>query len=428
MTLQIVDCPACKARVVPKRDGSCPSCGAVTFQPRDDVPAEPAVESRLVFPVSNSVSSHRNLTKPLFDPLLHIRTQFVRWHFWGETAFPSVVLVFVCLFFLLIAAGNLSSPYATSLRDKASAAETLTIAATMCLGALFNLAIYLILPRKPVNALYLRSFRTDPESIAVRQLVQNGLGSQFRLSGIRSPKRRWPFWLRVIFQTPFILRYSTPKYMNLEAGADWQVLLWRSLGDVRCVFIDTRDLTSFVESEIRLCLQTVGPERILFIIDDARSRDDAEQFIRNIVQDPSVSAQSFQFAGWSNSPQGRRQFKSAVAGFANLLPSGTTSLDPTTKPVFDQSTAEILPDSGAGFYSFIGLPLLWFSVAFVMIWAFGRSGVIALGIVNWSVWAFIATVFVDYLRCCSSVRDRAIALLTIFPAIVIPLVAAYWAR
>src|SRR5262249_23118583 len=118
-----------------------------------------------------------------------------------------------------------------------------------------------------VNAFYLRSFRNDRKSWPIRYVIQAELGRNFRLSGIRNPSRRIPLVLRFLMFAVFLFRYSTPKYMNLEAGRDWKARLWRSLGDARCAFVALTDLTPFVEEEIHLSYHCLGSRRVLFIGD-----------------------------------------------------------------------------------------------------------------------------------------------------------------
>ena len=64
----------------------------------------------------------------------------------------------------------------------------------------------------------------------------------------RYPCRRRSGWDYLAY-TIFLLRYCTPKFMNLEAGADWKKRLWRSLGDAKCGFIDVSELTASVAAK-----------------------------------------------------------------------------------------------------------------------------------------------------------------------------------
>src|SRR4051812_28002005 len=55
----------------------------------------------------------------------------------------------------------------------------------------FTFALWRVLPNRPVNAIYLRSFSHDADTGVIRTALQAALGRQFRLSGIRDPRRRW---------------------------------------------------------------------------------------------------------------------------------------------------------------------------------------------------------------------------------------------
>ena len=82
--------------------------------------------------------------------------------------------------------------------------------------------LWSILPGRAVNAFYLRSFRNDPATWPIRKAAQAALGRTFRLSGIRDPRKRWPLVIRYMHAVFFAIRCCTPRFMNLEAGADWK--------------------------------------------------------------------------------------------------------------------------------------------------------------------------------------------------------------
>src|SRR4051812_23664229 len=54
-------------------------------------------------------------------------------------------------------------------------------------------AVWRLLPTQPTSAIYLRSFRNDPVAYPIRTAIAQALGPDFRLSGIRDPRRRWPW-------------------------------------------------------------------------------------------------------------------------------------------------------------------------------------------------------------------------------------------
>jgi hypothetical protein len=132
-------------------------------------------------------------------------------------------------------------------------------------------AVWRLMPRKPTAAIYLRSFVNDPATYPIRIVAAAALGRTCRLSGIRDPRRRWPWLIQHLLGLIFFVKYLNPRFMNLEAGPDWKARLWRSLGQARCALIDVTCLTPFVRDEIELALQCLGPERVLFIVDSTLS-------------------------------------------------------------------------------------------------------------------------------------------------------------
>ncbi len=211
-----------------------------------------------------------------------------------------------------------------------SVAEMPSAARDAVLVALVQLAVtvpatffvWRILPNRITNAIYLRSFRNDTRTGRIRQSIQEGLGRKFRLSGIRDPKRRWPVFLRMIFSGIFCFRYSTTKYMSLEAGEDWFARLWRSMGDARCAFIDLSDVTDYVTEEISLSYRCLGPERILFIGDKTRTVEDWTQFVADKLGLNTSQREAIRITLWSDeTKENRRSFVREVREFARNLPT-----------------------------------------------------------------------------------------------------------
>jgi hypothetical protein len=216
--------------------------------------------------------------------------------------------------------------------------------AEMTLNFVVILAIWRLLPRQAPSAIYLRSFRNDPVAYPIRTVIARVLGPEFRLSGIRDPRRRWPWLLRHLVYLLFLLRYCRPRFMNLEAGPDWKARLWRSLGAARCAFIDLTDLTPFVLDEVLLALRCLGPERVLFIVDTSLSQSAWEEKIASQLALPA-SAESLRMAIWENTPQGRRAFANQVRYFAERVPDEPAGLKPEAWPL-TQSQQPIQGRSG----------------------------------------------------------------------------------
>ncbi|MBT4865176.1 MAG: hypothetical protein HON53_08670 [Planctomycetaceae bacterium] len=230
--------------------------------------------------------------------------------------------------------------------------------------------LWLILPNRTTNAFYLRSFKNDAATLPVRVAAQAALGKGFRLSGIRNPRIRLSPIHRLLGNflgiTIFIFRYSSPKYMNLEAGADWKTRLAVSLGQSRCSLIDLTDITPFVSEEIRLTYHCLGPERVLFVTNSTRSeaewREDIEQAL-GIPCDKSA----FQISNWKNTKAGRQALRRDVQAFRDQLPMGDAGLNMPGAALLD-STAD--GDDAApehGWWSWWGTEIIGFLVAAALV-------------------------------------------------------------
>ncbi len=174
-----------------------------------------------------------------------------------------------------------------------------------------------MMPNQKPNAIYLRSFRNDLASYPVRIAIQEALGPQFRLTGIRDPrKRKIAVWGYVIGPAIWAYRYCTPKYMDLEAGEDWKARLWNSLQSARIAILDLTDVTSFVSEEIKLASDALGHGRLLFVIDESRTLDEWEQFIHAKIERRPEG--QLQIVCWNH--KGLRSFKEKVANIVVNLP------------------------------------------------------------------------------------------------------------
>jgi hypothetical protein len=198
-----------------------------------------------------------------------------------------------------------------------------------------------ILPFRKVNAFYLRSFVNDERTLPIRQGAQKALGYEFRLSGIRDPRRRLFVVSRWLLTSILVFRYCTPKYMNLEAGSDWKARLWRSLGDARCALIDVSELTQFVMEELELCRNCLGFKRILFIGDNSRDSAGWKAHLGQILGLDEHFANNLEVAIWTNTPTGRENFRREVCSFAARLPKETAGLKLAARP---STAATVLPD------------------------------------------------------------------------------------
>jgi hypothetical protein len=116
---------------------------------------------------------------------------------------------------------------------------------TTWIGVLvYLLLVGLLLPVRDPDVFYLRSFRRDRSTPRLRKVLQQALGREVRVTGIRDPRRRAYRVLRYLNYFPFILKYGTTRYLNLEAEDDWKARLWRSLCHARGAVVDVTDLES----------------------------------------------------------------------------------------------------------------------------------------------------------------------------------------
>jgi type IV pilus assembly protein PilA len=133
------------------------------------------------------------------------------------------------------------------------------------------------------NAIYLRAFRTDRSTAQLRAQISAALGPGYCLSGIRPPREKTSVFLRFLMPSLVAFRYAGSKFMQLEAGDDWMARLWRTYQRTRVVFIDVREMTSHVHEEIQMTLQTMGLERVIFVVGPGRSGDQWRQTIGEVA-------------------------------------------------------------------------------------------------------------------------------------------------
>jgi hypothetical protein len=257
-----------------------------------------------------------SLPRRLGDPLLTIRNQLIPLAFFPPLSivlvmalqgiyknldFTSTLLILAISIIISVGFGVLSSPWVVFMKR--------------------------VLPNRPPDALYLRSFRRDVGTTIVRQTIQSALGPEFRLAGVRDPRVHLPSLVRDVLAIFYVLRYATLKHMNLEAGPDWLPRLWRSLGDVRCAIVDLRDITGFVEQEIRLTLACLGPERVLFIGDGSRGAGDWMRLVQHRLKGGISGRGEPRIAIWrGDAPPERSDFAADVAAFVKHLPQGPAGL------------------------------------------------------------------------------------------------------
>lgn len=178
----------------------------------------------------------------------------------------------------------------------------------------------LIAPSGKPNAIYLRAFRTDKSTAELRAKIAAILGSEFRLSGIRPPRKRTSVFMRFLSPNFFALRYAGSKFMELEAGDDWMARLWKTYQTTRLVLIDVRDVTPYVQQEIRLTLQTVGTSRSVFVVDQEKTESEWRRWLAETIG-PEFDSAQLQLLNVSPARVTSRQLDSDLKGIVTQLPA-----------------------------------------------------------------------------------------------------------
>jgi type IV pilus assembly protein PilA len=183
-----------------------------------------------------------------------------------------------------------------------------------------SFALLIAPPGRP-NAIYLRAFKTDKSTATLRTRLAAILGTDFRLSGIRPPKEKSSPFLRFLLPGIVAMRYAGSKFMELEAGDDWMARLWRTYQKTRIVFIDIREVTPHVHEEIEMTLQTVGPERCIFLINRDKPETEWRQLLTEIVG-PENDPSHLQLLDVSPDRLSSRLIEADLKGLVAKLPLG----------------------------------------------------------------------------------------------------------
>ena len=196
--------------------------------------------------------------RPLRDPLLIVRDCFV-----GLTMYNALILLV-----LVIAVSSHINP----IEHFREFAHALLRCLSPLVYAGLSLLIVLILPRSMPSGLLLRRFKADrPDDHELRSALREGLGRKGRLSGVRDPGRRFPPPLLLLAPLIFTFAYRSRIDLDLEAGDDWPVRLWRSLCFTKLAIVDATEFNEWVRLEARLAVMCLGLERVLFVGDSTRT-------------------------------------------------------------------------------------------------------------------------------------------------------------
>lgn len=208
--------------------------------------------------------------------------------------------------------------------------DAYTIASVTALFLAILLApVLLVLPHRRTNAYFLRAFANDEATGELRLALQRALGRRFRLSGIRDPQRRMSLFLRSVTVFLFCFRYSTVRYMNLEAGSDWLPRLARSLDDARCVFIDLTRMTGPLDDELHLAVGRVGLARLMFLSSAAPDAGALRDLVGEKLGIDAAARGSLHAAVWPREAgRARQAFHAEVGRFVAQLPAGAARTGP----------------------------------------------------------------------------------------------------
>jgi hypothetical protein len=168
------------------------------------------------------------------------------------------------------------------------------------------------MPNKRTGIYYLRSFRNDSSTWMLRVRLQEAFGPGHRLSGIRDPRRRRVGFIEQHFPALIAMKYCTPKFMDMEAGKDWQARLYNALIIANCAVIDVREPTEFVHVEVKMSLETLGLNRMLFVVDDRKSDEAWRAEVAAISPDGTTDPSTIHLAFWNESKEGRHRLVQCV--------------------------------------------------------------------------------------------------------------------
>lgn len=289
--MDVVRCGSCQRIVVPKHDGLCPSCQNRLIAPAVDDPARDggptAAEGEAAEPAP------MELPPAVASPQLEDPIREMTWLFQKSTA--RIFWVTLLLVVVIAAVAFLTEDGLSGL--------PMQIVVLAAAGGLFALLAFVgmtvgwraFAPRRATDVFYLRSFKNDSKTWPIRVEIQEALGPRWRLSGIRDPLRRTLSLSQRFVPLFTAMKYCTPRFMDLEAGSDWQVRLWNSLNAGRIAMLDLSTETPFVLDEIQIAVEALGSGRIVCLghapqtVDEIRAivaqrlGSDAAAGVHNIV-------------------------------------------------------------------------------------------------------------------------------------------------
>lgn len=220
---------------------------------------------------------------------------------------------------------------------------------------LMLLPVAVVLPVRPPRAFYLRAFSTDDRSTALITDVRRGIGRRFRLAGIRPPRQRTSTFLKHLAVAAFSYRYSSPRYMDLEAGdTDWLPRLWRTLRHARCVFLNVSELSGWVRTEVALCVALLGWPRIAWITNAEITPDLLQQRLVQELQLPVDTRCALHLIRrHTNSAESDPAFVAGISSFIDGLPPASTVDDGLAWQIVEAHLSDRVPRRGRRWIGFL---------------------------------------------------------------------------
>jgi lipoprotein signal peptidase len=134
------------------------------------------------------------------------------------------------------------------------------------------LAIWFMIPQRPIDALVLRGFAADKRGWPVMRRLRRSLYPDLRLSGVVDPREsrriaRLFYWLLMpfVFGIGDMGRVNAFRY-NVFLTDDWQADLKSLFTRVRYAIFDCRTVTPNVAWEMSLARGMFPPERVFFLV------------------------------------------------------------------------------------------------------------------------------------------------------------------
>jgi hypothetical protein len=347
-----------------------------------------------------------SIPKPLADPLRSLRTGLIWLNALG-------ILFFGVMGLWWLSQGNV-----------AAFAIIVFFFVISLPGFLWLYGVTRLLPNRPTDILYLRAFRKDHTTGGIRTSLERVLDPQFRVSGIRDPKRRGTTVVRFAAYVLFIMKYLNPKYLNLEAGDEWKARLWRSLGEAKGVVIDFDEVTLAVKAEIRLCAKCMSLQRVLFVVRESEEPELWRDRIHGVLGSHTDPRQ-IQIATWRRNSDGSpsREFDERVAEFAHRLPEKPAGFDHEARTLAEGLTGQVFHESNTrlGIEIAVGLILSLVISNVINYWKDENSPFILAVMPFFLVWYILLWIhYISFSRNTGSRNRRKIARWTVLPLLIAP--------